>query len=288
VFDLRARGDDERAGPRSRRGAPPESAKLAGEGARRRAVLPRFDGGPRSADASVARVPPGDAKPASRRSHLARGGAARRERRPHGRAPLGAIEQHGPHLPLEVDALVADALGERVCARLSDSLLAPTLALGCSVEHLGFAGTLSLSPSTLAAVLGDVVASLAAHGFERVLVFSAHTGNDGTLAELAGALRERARPARVTVVHGIDRVSALWQAASLREGISPRESGHHAGEYETSIMAALRAEAVRWGELREGASGDVPDPQTLFYPSLRAHANDGVVGGRAAAERAER
>jgi creatinine amidohydrolase len=204
--------------------------------------------------------------------------------------PLGAIEQHGPHLPLEVDALVADALGERLCARLPHSLLAPTLALGCSAEHLGFAGTLSLSPSTLAAVLGDVVTSLAAHGFEHVVVFSAHGGNDGTLAEVAGALRERARPARVTVVHGVDRVSALWQAASLREGISPRESGHHAGEYETSIMAALRPDAVRWNELREGASGDVPDPQTLFYPSLRAHAEDGVVGDprRAAADRAER
>lgn len=204
--------------------------------------------------------------------------------------PLGAIEQHGPHLPLEVDTLVAGALGERFCVQAPEALLAPTLAFGCSPEHLAFAGTISLSPSTLAAVLGDVVASLAAHGFERVVVFSAHGGNDATLAEIEEALRARAKPAKVTVVHGIDRVSALWRAASAREGISSRESGHHAGEYETSIVAALRPGAVRWRELREGTDGDVPEPQTLFYPSVRAHAPEGVVGDprRASAERAER
>jgi len=204
--------------------------------------------------------------------------------------PLGAIEQHGPHLPLDVDALVADALGERFCARVPEALLAPTLAFGCSIEHLGFAGTLSISPATLALVLGDLVASLAGHGFAHVVVFSAHGGNDTVLAEAAAVLRERAKPAALTVVHGIDRVSRIWQSASAREGVSSMESGHHAGEYETSIVCALRPEAVRWSELRAGTDGDVPDPQVLFYPSLRPNAPDGVVGDprRASAERAER
>ena len=204
--------------------------------------------------------------------------------------PLGAIEQHGPHLPLEVDALVADALGERFCARVPEALLAPTLAFGCSIEHLGFAGTLSIEPATLALVIGDLVASLASHGFEHVVVFSAHGGNDAILAESANALRERASPAAITVVHGIDRVSQIWQAASAREGVSSMESGHHAGEYETSIISALRPEAVRWSELRAGTDGNVPDPQVLFYPSLRPNAPDGVVGDPrgASADRAER
>ena len=204
--------------------------------------------------------------------------------------PLGATEQHGPHLPLSVDALIADALAERFCAAVPGALQAPALAIGCSPEHLDFAGTLSLAPATLAAVLGDVVASLARHGFQRVVVFSAHGGNDAALGEAEPLLRARAAPARLTVVRGIDRIGKVWQAASAREGVGPAASGHHAGEFETSIMAALRPDLVRWSELRLGKDGDVPEPQRLFYPSLRPHAPEGVLGDprAASAERAER
>lgn len=204
--------------------------------------------------------------------------------------PLGATEQHGPHLPLDVDTLVADALADRFCARVPEAVWAPTLAIGCSSEHLAFAGTLSLSRATLGAVLSDIVSSLVQHGFDHVVVFSAHGGNDVALAEVESLLRARAAPAALTVVHGIDRVARAWQAASAREGVHARASGHHAGEYETSIVAALRPEAVRWSEVRRGAEVDTPDSQRLFYPSLRMNAPDGVVGDpcEASAERAER
>ncbi len=204
--------------------------------------------------------------------------------------PLGATEQHGPHLPLDVDARIADALAERFCARAPQAMQAPTIAVGCSSEHMAFAGTVSLSAATLSAMLGDVIASLVTHGFEHVVVFSAHGGNDAALADAEDLLRARAAPATLTLVRGVDRIGRVWRAASAREGISSRASGHHAGEYETSIVAALRAEAVRWGELRQGADGDVPDPQRLFYPSLRDHAADGVVGDPRAAspDRGER
>ena len=204
--------------------------------------------------------------------------------------PLGATEQHGPHLPLDVDARIADALAERFCLRVDGALAAPVLAIGCSSEHGEFAGTLSLSAATLAAVLGDVLASLVSHGFEHVVVFSAHGGNDAPLAEAEAPLRERARPAELTIVRGIDRIAAVWQASSAREGVPGAACGHHAGEYETSIIAALAPAAVRWDEVRAGADGDVPDPQRLFYPSVRASAPEGVLGDPrlASAERAER
>jgi creatinine amidohydrolase len=204
--------------------------------------------------------------------------------------PLGATEQHGPHLPLDVDAVVAEALAERFCARIPEALQAPAITLGCSVEHLDFPGTLSISPATLAAVLGDLVHSLVKHGFDHVVVFSAHGGNDAPLAEAEGTLRDVAKPATLTVVRGIERVSALWQAASAREGVSAMASGHHAGEFETSIIAAIRPDAIRWNELRLGTDGEVPDPQVLFYPSLRPNAPEGVVGDprQASPERAER
>jgi creatinine amidohydrolase len=204
--------------------------------------------------------------------------------------PLGAIEQHGPHLPLDVDATIADALGERFCARVPGTLQAPVIAFGCSSEHLAFPGTLSVSPETLTLVLGDLLASLAAHGFERLVVFSAHGGNDAPLAAAEARLRQRAAPARLTVIRGIERIAEVWQAASAREGIPARASGHHAGEYETSIVASLAPSSVRWSELHPGADGEVPDPQRLFYPSLRPHAPEGVLGdpSLASGERGER
>lgn len=203
--------------------------------------------------------------------------------------PLGATEQHGPHMPLAVDSWIAEALASRFCARVPEALQAPTLNIGCSSEHLAFAGTLSIASSTLTVLLGDVIASLVAHGFEHVVVFSAHGGNDTTLAAAEATLRERALPARLTVVHGIDALGRLWQEASARAGAPPGAAGHHAGEFETSIIAALRPDALRWDELRGGVSGDVPEPQRLFYPSLRDHAPEGVVGdpSQASAERGE-
>jgi creatinine amidohydrolase len=204
--------------------------------------------------------------------------------------PLGAIEQHGPHLPLHVDTLVADALGERFCARVPESLQAPTIGFGCSEEHMAFPGTLSLSSDTLQAVLSDVLSSLARHGFRHLVVFSAHGGNDGLLAEAERELKTRAAPAVLTIVQGIGRIGRLWQEASAREGIDAASAGHHAGEFETSIMAALRPCAVRFSEMRPGVAAGAENPQTLFYPSLRANAPSGVVGDptRSSAERAER
>lgn len=203
--------------------------------------------------------------------------------------PLGATEQHGPHMPLAVDSWIAEALASRFCARVPEALQAPTMSIGCSSEHLAFAGTLSIASSTLTVLLGDVIASLALHGFDHVVVFSAHGGNDSTLAAAEATLRERALPARLTVVHGIDALGRLWQEESVRAGAPPGAAGHHAGEFETSIIAALRPDALRWDELRGGISGDVPEPQRLFYPSLRDHAPEGVVGdpSQASAERGE-
>ena len=204
--------------------------------------------------------------------------------------PLGATEQHGPHMPLAVDAWVADALASRFCARVPEALQAPTALVGCSDEHMGFAGTLSISTPTLIGLVGDVVASLVKHGFDHVVVFSAHGGNDTALAAAERSLRAAARPAKLTVVHGIDAIGRLWQEESARAGAPPGAAGHHAGEFETSIIAALRPDAVRWSELRKGISGDVPEPQHLFYPSLRDHAPEGVVGdpSQASAGRGER
>lgn len=204
--------------------------------------------------------------------------------------PLGSTEQHGPHLPYATDTWIADALAARFCVHVGDAIWCPTIPLGCSSEHLAFPGTLDVRPETLRAVLLDVVRSLARHGFSHVFVFSAHGGNYVPLADALPALRAEAPTMRVTAYTDLAELTALFHRLSAEFGVSGEASGHHAGEFETSILCAIRPEAVRTDRLETGFVERHDDPQALFYPSLRVHASSGVVGDprSASAARAER
>jgi creatinine amidohydrolase/Fe(II)-dependent formamide hydrolase-like protein len=192
--------------------------------------------------------------------------------------PLGSTEQHGPHLPLATDTWIAEALAERFCARVPEAIRLPALALGCAPEHLAFPGTLSLRPETLGALLVDLARSLRTHGFARAFVFSAHGGNDAALRAAVPAVRAAAAPMAVIAFTDRAAVTAAVARASAALGVPPGATGLHAGESETSIVLALRPEAVRVEALAPGVTGPVPDPRALFYPSLRPHAPRGTVG----------
>jgi len=204
--------------------------------------------------------------------------------------PLGAIEQHGPHLPFATDLWIAEALAERLCARLPEAVCLPALALGASSEHLDFPGTLSLTPETLVAVLGDLARSLARHGFSEILCFSAHGGNLGALREADATLQRAAAPAAWIALHDHAALAERLGAVSQADGIRPAEAGHHAGELESSIVAALRPAALRREALAPGRLPVPADDGSLFYPSLRPNAPNGTVGDprRADPERAAR
>src|SRR5437763_11644664 len=94
---------------------------------------------------------------------------------------FGATEQHGPHMPLATDALLGDHLARAVAERL-DAFIAPTLRVGCSQHHLGFAGTMSIADETFHALVGDLVRSLITGGFERIVLIPTHGGNFAPLA----------------------------------------------------------------------------------------------------------
>ncbi len=198
--------------------------------------------------------------------------------------PLGSTEQHGPHLPLDTDTVIGDALAERLCAAVGDAVACPTLPIGCATEHLGFPGTLSLEPATLVAVVRDVVCSLARHGVARVFVFSAHGGNAAMLDALGPALRDC--PVPVDAFTDLDALTAALHAESIAAGGSAADAGHHAGEIETSIMFALEPARVRTRALAPGLLSETRAPQTLFYPNLRANAPAGVVGDPRSADAA--
>jgi creatinine amidohydrolase len=199
---------------------------------------------------------------------------------------LGSTEQHGAHLPLATDTRVAEALAERFCRLVPEALRLPTLSLGCSSEHLGFTGTLSLRPATFTALLRDVVESLRDSGFRRVFLFSAHGGNFAALAAALPDLRSRAPDLTIGAFTDLDRLTSALQDEAKRSGITPEAAGHHAGEVETSIVLAIEADLVRREKSAPGLVEPTDDPQALFYPRLRARAESGVVGDPTAADAA--
>ena len=114
--------------------------------------------------------------------------------------PLGATEQHGPHLPLGTDTFRAAALADGLDAASTGTLVAPPLPVGCSDEHTGFAGLLGLDHETLARVIVDCGNRMAAWGVRRLVLLSAHGGN-GRALELARArLQEEAVELEVWVL----------------------------------------------------------------------------------------
>ena len=190
---------------------------------------------------------------------------------------LGATEQHGPHLPLATDALIGDHLARLVADRL-DAFLAPTVRLGVSAHHLGFPGTLSVTEETFGAVVADLVRSLAAGGFARVVLVPTHGGN---FAPLAGAL-ERLGPVEGIEVIGftdLRALLALGRRGADAFGVPLAEGGLHAGEWETSMMLTIHPDLVR---VDRGAAGFTGPPeeaiQGIFERGVRSLADNGVIG----------
>lgn len=189
--------------------------------------------------------------------------------------PIGATEQHGPHLATGMDALAAERLaeagaerafggaaGERAAGAADRAagaagaggpsvVLAPALAFGASDHHLPFGGTLSLSAATLAGVLGDLIASAVVCGARRLLLLNGHGGNSAVCAQAAA---DGARE------HGVVVAASDYWALAAPDGPWASYPGH-AGAFETALMRALRPDGVRDDRLR-------PSPGT--WPSAPA------------------
>lgn len=156
--------------------------------------------------------------------------------------PLGSTEQHGPTGAIGTDALTAEAVALEL-GRRSGVLVAPTQSFGMAEHHLGFAGTISLQPSTLLAVLRDIVLSLAGHGFERIFVVNGHGGN---IATARAAFAQAYASAAARGLDGSQQLRCLlanwFMAGSVmqeaRQLYGDRE-GHHATPSEIAITLQL-------------------------------------------------
>lgn len=151
--------------------------------------------------------------------------------------PLGATEQHGPHLPLLTDALIGEYVLTRAMELLpphSNVWLLPPLAYGKSNEHLGFAGTMSLSAATLHAVLSDIADSVHQSGFRRLLLFNTHGGNTDLCHVAAREIRARTGLMVFYVSPG------GFQPASGLISSEEQAFGIHGGDAETSMVMAIK------------------------------------------------
>ena len=155
--------------------------------------------------------------------------------------PLGAVEQHGPHLPLGVDSFINEAIVHGLKGELPAELTAivmPTCWVGRSEEHRQFAGSLSFSASTLRAMWFELGQSVARCGLRKMIMFNSHGGQIQVMQIVARELRVR---------HAMFVVSVSWPQLGLPDQlIDPLESRHgiHAGEVETSMMLQLKPELV--------------------------------------------
>lgn len=146
--------------------------------------------------------------------------------------PVGAVEQHGPHLPTSTDIRIATAVAEAAADAAAEQhsipvVLAPGVCFGASQHHLGFGGTISLRAPTLLAVLTDVLASIAVGGGRRVLIVNGHGGNVGICHAAAASAAHEHDP---MVVAHVD----YWSLLPVGRGVPG-----HAGRFETSLMMAI-------------------------------------------------
>jgi creatinine amidohydrolase len=167
--------------------------------------------------------------------------------------PLGAIEQHGPHLAVSTDAGIVSKIADAVEERLGDSVvLAPTLVFGSSHHHLHFPGTMSLRADLYTQVLLDLVRSLVAGGFRRIVLFNGHGGNVTPARQALSLASHEFDP---TVNPNIA-LATYWELAGKSfAGAPPMESPalSHSCEYETSLMLHLFPERVRMEAARRAA-----------------------------------
>lgn len=194
---------------------------------------------------------------------------------------LGAVEQHGPHLPLFVDAEHGTRLAIEVARRLGDALVAPTVRIGCSDHHMDFAGSLTVRPETLEAICHDYCASLAHHGFRRICIIPTHGGNFGVLAEMLPRLR--ATVPSCTVVGFTDLVGLIRLWRDSIEGASPgmgRRVGGHADIAETSLMLALHPSLVRMDLAAQGFQPELDRSafERIIAEGFRTVTPNGVLG----------
>jgi creatinine amidohydrolase len=184
--------------------------------------------------------------------------------------PIGSTEQHGPNGLIGTDHLDAEFVSKGVGDEIG-CLVAPTLTIGMSQHHLGFAGSITLRPSTMIALVGDVVTSLMKHGFERFLFINGHGGNVATVTAAFDEIYA-ASPVRCKMV--------FWsqgpRATALAKEYYGDANGSHATAAEVSLSQYYHPQAIKHAQM----SPKVAPRSTGFFDcaDYRRRFPDGRIG----------
>ena len=161
--------------------------------------------------------------------------------------PVGAIEQHGNHLPINVDASCSSSIAQRAAQAIDEFpvLVLPVIWTGLSATHMSFPGTITLKFHTFLEVLTQVVCSVHAHGFKKILILNGHGGNSGVVAALRFKLASEEDISYISSIIGY----SWWDIPSVHEEIvrvcqSDKGFIGHAAEVETSVELYLQPELV--------------------------------------------
>ena len=176
--------------------------------------------------------------------------------------PFGAVEQHGPHLPLATDSIFVEEIIIEVLKLFSSEIplkMLPTQYIGFSPEHKGFSGTISLSSNLITSMIKEVGGQLSEMGFKRLILINGHGGQISLLNTAARELRSFAPEMAVFPCF-------LWSGVNgLSEFLSKAEMEHglHASLAETSLMLALKPELVGDERPHEGTKVEIPEGWSL-------------------------
>jgi creatinine amidohydrolase len=149
--------------------------------------------------------------------------------------PTGAVEQHGPHLGVGADWVIAWKIAQRVGEK-TGALVLPILPYGVSGHHGDFPGTMTLEADTFQKVVSEILSCLSQRGITRVVFVNGHGGNLGALTEAAKEARER---------YGMLCAVCMWWDALANKPVFGQPAEAHAGYAETALMLASRSEAVK-------------------------------------------
>lgn len=208
--------------------------------------------------------------------------------------PVASLEQHGPHLPVEVDSMLGETVAVRASRKIADrgqhALVLPVLWTGLSEHHMSFGGTVTLDFAAFAALVEGVCRSVLRHGFKRIVLLNAHGGNENALRTITDDLTPKLGVPIVQFTY--------WYAAAvaIAKILDTQSALMHACEAETSMMMAVRPELVAMDRVDMAKANSTPDVVDVVgggvyrWRTIGARSSSGVIGNpeAATAEKGER